>query len=41
MYHYFDVYNYNGEWVGSFDYEWQAEQVAYEYCGYYIERCEL
>lgn len=40
MLHYFDVYNRDGQWVGCYDYEWQADQVAYEYDGYYLERFE-
>lgn len=35
---YYDVYNENGQWVGCYNYEWLAEQVAAEYCGYYLER---
>lgn len=37
---YYDVYNNGGQWVGCYDYEWQAVEVAVEYDGYYMERKE-
>ena len=37
---YYDVYNFDGQLVDCYDYEWQADQVAKEYNGYYLERNE-
>lgn len=37
---YYDVYNWQGRWVGCYDYEWMAEDEAYKNCGSYIERVE-
>ena len=40
MFTYYDVYNCDGQLVDFYDYEWQADQVAKEYHGYYLERNE-
>lgn len=36
----YDVYNFEDLWIGTFEFEWQAEQFAYDHDGYYVFREE-
>lgn len=40
MFKYYDIYDSNGVLVDFTDNEWWAEELAYDHCGYYVERVE-